>query len=59
MNIVCTPPPLFCWGSGVGFEPATKLSKRGGLTGRQFLEGATRKEGSDIFSGGLYFFHKK
>ena len=30
-NIVCTPPPPFCW----GVERPTKFLKRGGLTGTQ------------------------
>ena len=32
-------------------EPPTKFSKRGGLTGPQFLEGVAGKEGVTFFKG--------
>ena len=44
---------------GGGVEPPTKFSKRGDLTGSQFLEGDSWKSGSDFFQGGLLFLHKK
>ena len=50
------------WGGGEGgggIEPPTKFSKRGGLTGSQFLEGGCRERGGDSFQGRLQFLHKK
>ena len=38
---MCTPLSA----GGVGVEPPTKFSKRGGLTRPQFLEGVAGKEG--------------
>ena len=54
--IVCTP-SLFCrsWGAGVGVESLTKFSKRGGLSGSQFLEGGYWERGGDFFQGGCSF----
>ena len=50
MAILCTP---FLLGGGV--EPPTKLSKRGGLTGPQLLEGVAEREGVTFFSGVAIF----
>ena len=45
--------------AGVGVEPRTKFSKRGGLTAPQLLERVSGKEGTDFFQVGLHFSHKK
>ena len=50
-------PPLFFLLGRV--EPPTKFSKRGGLTGPQFLEGGCWERGEWLFSGRLQFSHKK
>ena len=39
------PPPGFCW----WFESPTKFSKKGDLTGSQFLEGGCWKRGGEFF----------
>ena len=59
--IVCTPPPPFLMGGagGGGVEPPTKFSKRGGLTGTQFLEGGYWEIGCSFLQGGVQFFDKK
>ena len=65
--IVCTPPPLSAGGcgggrgggGGGGVEPPTKFSKRGGLTGTQFLEGGYWEIGCSFLQGGVQFFDKK
>ena len=45
------PPSPFLLGGG--FDPSTKLSKRGrGLTGPQHLEGSCWERGGDLFQGG-------
>ena len=42
--------------SAGGVEPPTKLSKRGGLTGPQLLDGGVaEREGGDFFQGGAIF----
>ena len=49
-------------GEGGRFEPPTKFSKRGDLTGPYFLEGIDKKERGDLFEGGgrgLQFLCKK
>ena len=47
----------FCCGEGV--EISTKVSKREGLLGSQFLEGVDGKERVDLFwEGGLQFSNK-
>ena len=52
--------PPFCWGwGGGGFEPPTKFSKRGGLTGPQLWEGVAGKEGITFFKGVAIFTKKK
>ena len=45
--------------AGVGGEPPTKFSKRGGLTGTQLFEGVARKDGGDFFQGELQFSQAK
>ena len=40
-------------------EPPTKFSKRGGLTGPQFLERGCWERGGDFFTGGLEFLDEK
>ena len=53
-------PLLSAGGGGVGWgERPTKFSKRGGLTGSQFLEGGCRERWGDLFRRGLQFLHKK
>ena len=52
IGIVCNPPPP------VSAEPPTKFSKRGGLSGSQFLEGVVRKEGVTFFIGFCNFYTK-
>ena len=49
-----------CWGGGGEVEPPTKFPKKmgGDLTGPQFLEGVARKEGGNLFQGGLQCLHK-
>ena len=42
----------------IKFEPPTKFSKRGGLTGSQFLEGVAWKEKVTFFMGGCSFYIK-
>ena len=52
------PPPVSAGGRGV--NTATKLTKRGGLAGSQFLEGIAGKGGEgDLFQKGLQFVYKK
>ena len=48
-HIVCTPPLS---AGGERAEPPTKVSKSGGLTAPQFLEGVAGKEGVTFFRGG-------
>ena len=64
-------PPLSAWGwgwGGEGGEPFTNFSKKGGLTGPQFLEGGCWKRGVRVggWGGGggggggeLKFLYKK
>ena len=60
-DIVCSPPPPFCWVGGGGVvEPPTKFFKRwGGLTRSQFLEGSCWERGGELFQERLQFLHKK
>ena len=39
-NIVCTPPPLFCWGGGGGSWTSHQIFKKGGLRGLPLWGGA-------------------
>ena len=39
-------------------EPTSKFSKRGGLTGSQFLEWGCWERGGDFFQGGSSFYLK-
>ena len=60
MHSMNPPPPFFFLlgvGSGV-LSLRTNFEKGGGLTGSQFLEGVTGKEGV-TFLGGLQFLLKK
>ena len=43
--------PSFCW----GVELPIKFSKRGALTGSQFLEGNCWERGGDFFQGVVVF----
>ena len=45
--------------SAGGVEPSTKLSKRGGLTGPQLLEGGLLRERGVTFFRGVQFSHNK
>ena len=51
------PPPLFLVGRGI--EHPIKFSKRGDLTGPQFLGGFAGKEGGYFFQGFAVFTTKK
>ena len=56
----CAPPPLtLFFREGVGVEPPTKFSKRGGLTRPQLLEEVSWKRGDDFFQVGNFNFHMK
>ena len=53
------PPHRSARGGGVGgAEPPTKFSKRGGLTGSQFLKGSCWERGVTFFIGGCSFYMK-
>ena len=49
--------PPFYYG-GVGVEPVTQFSKRGGLTRTQFLEGGCRERRDDLFQEDCNFYIK-
>ena len=46
-------------GGGGGGEAPTQCSKKGGLTGPQFLERVTGKEWITFFKGGCNFYMKE